>query len=183
MNKEIEIPENYEARIEGNKVIFELKESVDEKIRKYIVSFVELNKGVNLPPDEADKILAYLEKQKEQKPAEWNEEDEELAEDLIKLAEYYTNTEDETEFKPHIYWLKDLPNRFNLQPKQEWSEEDERILKRLIRDYDEAVRSDNGGPWGKVFQENLAWLKSRRPQPHWKPSEKQMEVDLEKELA
>ena len=56
--------------------------------------------------------------------AEWSEEDEELVEELIKLAEYYTDTVDKTEFKPHISWLKDLPNRFALQPKQEWSEED-----------------------------------------------------------
>lgn len=33
MNKEIEIPEGYEARIEGNKVIVELKESEDKRIR------------------------------------------------------------------------------------------------------------------------------------------------------
>ena len=31
MNKEIEIPDGYEAKIEGNKVIIELKESEDEK--------------------------------------------------------------------------------------------------------------------------------------------------------
>lgn len=35
----------------------------DEKIRKYLISFVELNSGVNLPPEEAKKILAWLEKQ------------------------------------------------------------------------------------------------------------------------
>ena len=45
-------------------------ESEDERIRKYIVKFVELEKGVNLPPDDADKMLAYLERMKEQKPTE-----------------------------------------------------------------------------------------------------------------
>ena len=46
----------------------ELKESEgeDESIRKYLYSFIELNSGVNLPPEEAKKILAWLEKQGEQ---------------------------------------------------------------------------------------------------------------------
>ena len=42
-----------------------LQESEDERIRKYLISFVELNSGVNLPPEDAKKILAWLEKQGE----------------------------------------------------------------------------------------------------------------------
>ena len=80
---EHEIPEGYEARIEGDKVIIELKETEDERIRKYIVKFVELEKGVNLPPDDADKMLAYLEKQKDQKPVEWSKEDERMFDSII----------------------------------------------------------------------------------------------------
>jgi len=45
----------------------ELKESEDERIRKYLTSFVELNSGVNLPPEDAKKILAWLKKQGKQK--------------------------------------------------------------------------------------------------------------------
>lgn len=102
MKKEIEIPEGYEARIEGDKVIIEQK-SEDERIRKYIVKFVELEKGVNLPPDDADKMLAYLEKQKipkgsptpdlmtmlvpnrynEHQPAEWSEDDRKNIADFL----------------------------------------------------------------------------------------------------
>ena len=41
MNKEIEIPEGYEARIEGNKVILEPKESEDEGIRKFIIDCID----------------------------------------------------------------------------------------------------------------------------------------------
>lgn len=55
-----------------NDVFPELHESEDERIMEYLISFIELEKGVNLPPDDAEKILAYLEKQKEQKPAEWS---------------------------------------------------------------------------------------------------------------
>lgn len=88
MNKEIEIPEGYEARIEGNKVILELKESEDERIRSLLVWQVHRNiedetndlaesvydgiKGHDPDLEESiedwKKCLAYLERQKEQKP-------------------------------------------------------------------------------------------------------------------
>lgn len=48
----------------------ELKESEDERIRKYLISFVKLNSGVNLPPEDAEQILAWLEKQGKQKPTD-----------------------------------------------------------------------------------------------------------------
>ncbi len=69
--KEIEIPEGYEARIEGNKVIFKLKESEDEKIRKEIIKFIQ--DFCNPCDPDYDKWIAYLEKQKEQKPTSFNE--------------------------------------------------------------------------------------------------------------
>ena len=59
-------------------LIPELKESEDERIRKIIIKHFEeiANRNeqswINL---DIPYILAYLEKQKEQKPAEWREED------------------------------------------------------------------------------------------------------------
>lgn len=171
-------------------VIPELAESGDERVRKRLIE--RLSHLETDCPECIEEEIAYLERQKEhltptesymkgfsegveaqkeveQKPAEWNEEDEELAEELIKLAEYYTDTEDETEFKPHISWLKALPERFNLQPKQEWSEEDEVMLSSAI----EYVQS-----YPAHRQSVVSWLqgklKSLRPQPHWKPSEEQI---------
>lgn len=83
MEKTIEIPEGYEARIEGNKVILEPKESEDERIRTRLIALVEaFGQGTY-----KDEMLAYLERQKgivmhtpryappEQKPAEWSKED------------------------------------------------------------------------------------------------------------
>ena len=49
-----------------------------------------------------------------------------------------------------------------------WSEEDERILKGIIG------LIDHNQHYGVGNKEMLAWLKSLRPQPHWKPSEEQM---------
>ena len=73
MEKTIEIPEGYEARIEGNKVILEQN---DESIRNFLYEFIKICgwSEKNFPPRE--RCLAYLERQKEQKPVEWSEEDE-----------------------------------------------------------------------------------------------------------
>ena len=103
---------------------------------------------------------------------EWNEEDEELAEELIKLAEYYTETEDKTEFKPHISWLKSLPERFNLQSKQEWSEEDEKFIKSLCNHFAAIAKDNYVGCY--YVPDLINKIKSLRPQPHWKPSEEQI---------
>lgn len=45
----------------------ELAQSEDEKIKEYLVSFIKMESGVNLSPDDAGKILAWLEKKGEQK--------------------------------------------------------------------------------------------------------------------
>lgn len=80
MEKIIEIPEGYEARIEGNKVILELKESENEKIRKVLINIVKgaCDKyGIKYHGDEIteEKLLAWIEKQDKPKPT-WSEEDE-----------------------------------------------------------------------------------------------------------
>lgn len=69
---EIEIPEGYEARIEGNKVIIEHKDSEDEMVRKELIGhckdLVRMNKDDKVLLSIYEPWLAYLEKQKEQKP-------------------------------------------------------------------------------------------------------------------
>lgn len=62
---ECEIPEGYEARIEGNKVILERKESEDEKIRKQLIGFLSGRYALcNINTKDA---IAYLEKQKDER--------------------------------------------------------------------------------------------------------------------
>lgn len=65
-----------------------------------------------------------------------------------------------------IDWLKSLPERFNLQPKQEWSEDDE-IIRDSIIDY---INSGNIYATSKVNM--ITWLECLRPQ--------QLEIDVEK---
>ena len=138
MNKEIEIPEGYEARIEGNKVVLELRESEDEKIRKQLINFAstyEFWKAEQLTKEE---VVAYLEKQKEQptneemlrtlrteyekgvadtiakyeqkeqKLAEWSDEDEKIMQTMIKEGDLKQS---------EIEWLKNLKYRLQKEHK------------------------------------------------------------------
>ncbi len=66
-----------------------------------------------------------LEKQKEQKPAEWSKNDTVF---LNEITDYF---EDKTvslqhDLEMYAHWLKSLPERFNLQLKNEWSEEEKK---------------------------------------------------------
>ena len=118
-------------------------------------------------------FIAGQKKKKEQQLAEWGEEDEKhlnwVIEHFRQSGELYHDL---------IDWLKSLPERFNLQPKQEWSEEDEKIRETLLNYYEECLDNYSCVEWlnGITYSELCDWLKSFRPQPHWKPSEKQMKV-------
>ena len=138
MNKEIEIPEGYEARIEGNKVIFELKD--DEKIMKaigYAICVAAHEDGTLINDVTEDEALAYLEKQKEQKLTKWSEEDKVMLNNIIRSVHMKSimpldEMDDRSKYKKYENFLNSLPERFNLQPKQELSKEDERLLNIII---------------------------------------------------
>lgn len=114
----------------------------------------------------------YLkEKQGEQKPAEWSEDDKDYYDAIITKLEVTKDdallTDNQMEF------LKSLKDR--VQPKQEWSEEDESTIKDIIEDleYAEAkgyVLKNN------TFLKEINWLKSLRPQPkkEWNEEDERM---------
>jgi hypothetical protein len=79
------------------------------------------------------KCLAWLERQKEQKPSEWSEEDEAMIKSILFVLESYVS-QSESASSPS-----------------------------LITSY-------------PTYYKEIDWLKSLRPQPHWKPSEEQMEA-------
>lgn len=112
-------------------------------------------------------------KQKEQKSAEWSEEDERMLSRCIKSVECSKQFADSESYKAakdvEMNWLKSLLERFSLQPKPEWSEEDENRFNNLCC----IIREAEG--WNEVSKNAfIDWLKSLRPQPRWKPSEEQM---------
>lgn len=132
---------------------------------------------------------------------EWSKEDEahrdfilESLEDQIRFCKkdaegaHYTK-----QIRTAQNWLKFLPKRFNLQPKQEWSEEDKTMINHII----EALPQWANGQitiLPSQAEEYAKRLKSLRPQPkrnckdcamflngectkpHWKPSKEQMKA-------
>lgn len=157
MNKEIEIPEGYEAKIENNKVIFVPKESEDEKIRKELIGYLTHRAEVTGFIDEdkdCKRWIAYFEKQKEQKPESC---------DCSRDEESYTNGIHHVLMNPEAYGLiKQKP--------AEWSEEDKHCIHQLILFCENCMQQDSEAI------RCATWLKSLRPQPHWKPSEEQMKA-------
>ena len=205
-------------------------ENEDERIREEIIGYLKHRAEVTGFIDEdkdCKRWIAYLEKQKEKKPAGcaddvveeaeeyaskvacgeygvevteayiagvlsernrgtwWSEKDERMRNQLICDVEHHKKeglisakqnkatkalySEIEKCYDEKIAWLKSLPDRFNLQPKQEWSEEDKRNIDRAVF-YVRYYQRTNGNTDGS--KECIDWLKSLRP--IWKPSEEQM---------
>jgi len=133
-------------------------------INKYSVSDEELSayhQGVHLG---ATKIAEYL---SEQKPAEWSEIDRNYLNSVINRVHDTPDGAWESCIGDTIEsWLKDLQERFNLQPKAEWSEEDKEILNRIIADI-EYERTNTPVTVDKdirQYDKEIDWLKSLRPQ-------------------
>lgn len=88
------------------------------------------------------------------KLAEWNKNDEAFLKVAIAVCNRYSH-------KDIADWLKSLPERFNLEPKEEWNEEDEEIFNNIIE-------KAKGGYWIEVNE--ITWLitrfKSLHPQYH-----------------
>ena len=171
MEKTIEIPEGYEARIEGNKVILEPKESEDERIRISIVETIKQCPDTFLNSKNRDRMLAYLERQKEHHPVEWSEVEQNVIGCAVDVLE--------KELPSLAASLKSL----RPQPKQKWSQEDNDFADDAIacvaRCHEKYI--DN-----KEFYQSLRhntmdikrWLIKvrKRLTPQWKPSKEQMDA-------
>jgi len=92
--------------------------------------------------------------------AEWSERDKYMLErvkDSVEIAKSYSTHNGEC-YKEELDWLEFLPERFNLQPKQEWSKEDEIQLKEALEVLDESIKHL---PLGYSYTELVkTWLKS-----------------------
>ena len=82
-----------------------------------------------------------------------------------------SNYDDED--KPHHLnppvskWI-DFPSEKQKEQKPEWSVDDEEMMTDIIESLEYAYPNDN--------EFRIAWLRSLRPQPHWKPSEGEMKA-------
>ena len=113
------------------------------------------------------KELNAIDKQKEQKPAEWSEDEKQLLDSMI--YDYEKAAKSFCGYDGKIGLLKAIRNgEYNLS-KQEWSEEDEMLMDEL----ESYIQYDK-----EFNEEQKSWrikrLKSLRPS--WKPSEEQMKA-------
>lgn len=92
-------------------------------------------------------------------PAEWSEEDERTLESFLGWLQGSMGE------KTYSSWLKSLPERFSLKPKQEWSEEDKHCIHQLILFCENCMQQDSEAI------RCATWLKSLRPQPKQEWSE------------
>lgn len=165
----------------------ELKESEDERIRKWIYNCID---SLGYPADEdAEKeleemqplALAWLEKQKEQKPAQWNEEDEKKRNLLIEILKvnhpngYFkvnpanTLNMEAMHVEELVNWLTALPP----QPKVEWSKEDERMLRLIINAFRNGAMSTIGQEqWLKSLPERFNLQPQTQPKQEQQPTAK-----------
>ena len=174
----------------------ELKESEDERVRKELIEHIKHEAWVSDEQlEQKHRFIAYLEKQKEQKPAEWSEEDERLKQYAIHGLEKYIKEHPDPEFgnatpceKAAVRWLKSLRPQHHKwyikkghwyvcivdKPEYGWtkgkvyqSPEDNRIETDYRGDLTNWPDSE---PWFRpATREEIP-----DSQPHWKPSEIQL---------
>lgn len=154
-------------------LIPELAESEDERIRKELIGYLTHRAEVTGFIDEdkdCKRWIAYLEKQKEQKPI-FKKGDKVIWDD----EEFNILDVNETEYNVGGYRVP-FSRQNELHPiwqkSAEWSEEEKKHLYNAI----EAVKYVYDISEGTSGFKCVEFLKSLRPQPHWKPSEEQMEA-------
>ena len=112
-------------------------------------------------------------KLKEQKQ-EWSEEDEGELQNAIDALEFlgkkgvYKSESGYDAALQAASWLKSIPERINLQPKQEWSENDKKMLWIIQLALTKHPITD------KQEKDAFDWLNLLRPS--WKPSEEQLDA-------
>ncbi len=99
---------------------------------------------------------------------EWNKEDSERLDRIYKFiwANRKGDTDEIYQQEQDADWLMTLKP----QPEQAWSEEDDYVYNEILKRVADK----------KLYEHDLeyiyTWLKSIKPQTHWKPSEEQMEA-------
>ena len=155
----------------------ELRESEDERIRKWIIEEFKIHYDFESPSlnPMVEKALAWLEKQKkqenasastmipscweveqkEQKPAEWSEEDKRLIEYAIERAR-------KDAVQDLAVWFMRYLDEHRPEGKMCLSNGECMDIEKAFAEKD----------WGKIIRY------ANKYQPHWKPSEEQMEALL-----
>lgn len=143
----------------------ELKESVDERIRINIISWLKNMESQTIPINEYNSAIAWLEKQGEQ---------ESLC-DKCRKEHPSHSCQDITELGRCAV---------EHEQKNDWSEEDEKFFKTALWHISNSI---SNGKSTDIHCDTTDWFKSLKervqPQNRWKPSDKQMDVLLSEVTA
>ena len=178
---ELGTPEEADVYLELNRI---MSEESKDKNPKPIPSCKSCGFYENNCPFIRGKFIPYPNKvckdyihsaMKEQQPAEWRPFDKEVLTKIKELIDSHFSEHEQRE----VY--KDWLDEHISQP-AEWSEEDEEYLAACIEVIDNFYTLSGelkSLPKINVLRRNYAeklksWLKSLRPQPHWKPSKEQL---------
>ena len=138
----------------------ELADSEDEKMRKELIFFLKEEVPMCSIKEHAEKLkkfVSYLERQKEQKPAEWSKEDDFKLGALITDIETRSGLTEAIKIK-YVSFLKSL----RPQPKREWSEEDEAHRKFILESLEDQIRfckkDAEGAYYAKQIRTAQNWL-------------------------
>ena len=149
-------------RKDFEKIFPELKESEDERIRKAILELVRQSSEV-LDRQNQNNMIAWLEKQGEQKPTEWKQENrEELTEfenAMMHIGDSFFGENAGLDPNNTVTIKEQAELLLELVPSKEWSEEDERNLQGII---DEINANKNNAPDYDLatYDRFLSWIKS-----------------------
>lgn len=119
--------------------------------RGFLAAGVE-NVPITIIKETAKECLAQI------KTAEWDEEDREIAQNIMVFLKEPTTAELCPQLRKECQdWLKSLPERFNLQPKEEWSEEDKQYFDDLIVGFEKSLKINRC----YFTSYDVDWLKSK----------------------
>jgi hypothetical protein len=136
----------------------------DEKIYKMLSSMIHGTFVVETQETQ-DKLLSWLKSLRSRpkssdnwKPIEWDEEDREIAQNIMVFLKEPATAELCPQLRKECQdWLKSLPERFNLQPKEEWSEEDKQYFDDLIVGFEKSLKINRC----YFTSYDVDWLKSK----------------------
>ena len=184
------------------KLVSELAESEDERIRKELIGHLKAcrnNTRSELMIGTYAKWIAYLEKQKEQKSAEWKPLPESMEALLLAIEGEWDAIKPTGYMSRRLEDLYDgLVNTFDIDekylgnlPKTEYTEKDIEKIKALKKKIDSSMETKLA-EWSEEDEKFIKHcaelldkqgepmcalrLESLRPKPHWKPSEEQMDA-------
>lgn len=120
----------------------ELAESEEEKIRKELLVWLKSKDGQTLPIDRYNAAIAWLEKQGEQKPANW----------LQELEDKLANATPQQ--------LAEWKEKYFKEEPAEWSEEDNKMIKELIKNQEILIDSTTDEHLRYLYSTEIIWLKS-----------------------